>query len=258
MRVRAVALESGTDREANRAASRSAVVEAVTAGADLVVLPEYSSAFDPQGVGPEHAEPIDGPFVAALAQQTQVADVTVIAGTAVPGSDGRASNLVVALRGGMVIGTYAKVHLYDAFGTRESDRLVPGPADAEPLVLDIAGASVGVMTCYDLRFAESARRLVDAGAQVIVVPSAWAAGPRKLDHWRTLLRARAIENVAWVIGAPMGGAGVVGEPIVVDPWGEVVAEGSPAIDVDVDPELVTQVRAVNPSLDNRRYRVVPR
>ena len=80
-------------------------------------------------------------------------------------------NAVVAVDGhGELAGTYRKVHLYDAFGHRESDRLVPGPADAPPLVVEVGGLTFGVLTCYDLRFPESARRLVDAGAQVLVVP----------------------------------------------------------------------------------------
>ncbi len=171
-----------------------------------MVLPEYAAAFDPRGVGLELAEPLDGPFVAAL--RAHAAGMVVLAGTVVPG-DGRAVNTVVAVRDGALVGGYRKVHLYDAFGQRESDRLEPGPPDAPPLVVDVDGLAVGVLTCYDLRFPESARRLVDAGAQVVVVPAAWAAGPLKADHWLTLLRARAIESTAYVLGRadarPRGG-----------------------------------------------------
>jgi deaminated glutathione amidase len=257
MRVRLVALESGLDLELNREAAVVEVRDAVAAGADLVVFPEYAAVFDPHGVGIELAEPLDGPFVTALANESRE-ETAVLVGTATPGPDRRALNVVVALRDGVIAGEYVKVHLYDAFGMRESEKLMPGPADSSPLVLDVLGVRVGVMTCYDLRFGESARRLVDAGAHVLVVPAAWAAGVHKLDHWRTLLRARAIENVAWVLGVPMRGRGLVGEPIAIDPWGQVVAEGVPVVDVQITVESVLQARRENPSLDNRRYRVVPR
>lgn len=258
MHARLVALRSGTDRAANRAAASAAIEDARSAGADLVVLPEYASAFDPRGVAGDLAEPITGEFVGALASASR--GLAVLAGTMLPAPDGRALNTVVALADGRLLGSYAKVHLYDAFGVRESDRLVPGPADAPPLVLDLAGLRIGVLTCYDLRFPESARRLVDAGAQVLVVPAAWAAGEHKADHWLTLLRSRAIENTAYVLGAAMRGPGVVGDPVAIDPWGVVVAGGPglDVVDVDLDPAVVDQVRTVNPSLANRRYRVVPR
>jgi len=264
VRVRLVAMRSTADAAANRAAALAAVRAGADAGARLVVLPEYAAAFDPRGVGRDLAEPLDGPFVTALREATAAGGPTVLAGTVLPAgldSAGRALNAVVAVRDGAIVGSYVKVHLYDAFGQRESDRLVPGPPDAAPLVVDVDGLAVGVMTCYDLRFPESARRLVDAGAQAIAVPAAWAgsAATRELksDHWRTLLRARAIENTVWVLGVPMRGRGVVGDLLAVDPAGlEVARTDGDVLDVEVDRALVDEVRATNPSLANRRYRVV--
>lgn len=279
MRVRVVGLVGGADAAANAGAAAGAVRDAVRAGARLVVLPEYASAYRHEGVGAADAQPPDGPFVAAL--RAASAGAVVLAGTLTPvGSSGRAHNTVVALADGALVGSYAKVHLYDAFGDRESDRLDAGDPAAPPLVVDVDGLRVGVLTCYDLRFPESARRLVDAGADVLVVPAAWASGPLKDDHWRTLLRARAIESTCWVVGAPLRGRGLAGDPLVVDPAGVVVGDspraglpfGGPAdagrepwpaagvvdvLDADVDPARVAEVRATNPSLANRRYRVVP-
>jgi predicted amidohydrolase len=283
MRAWAVGLRSGTDGTVNLALALDALAAAADDGADLVVLPEYASRFDPHGVGREHAEPLDEGFVPALRRAAGERGIAVIAGTTVPTAD-RAANVVVAIdAAGGLVGIYRKVHLYDAFGTRESDRLVAGAADARPLLVEVGGLVVGVLTCYDLRFPESARRLVDAGATVLAVPAAWAAGEHKADHWRTLLRARAIENTAYVIGAALQGRGVTGESCVVDPNGTVLADsGRPAepgeardargdgarpdaadpygrwVLADLNPSVIAEVRAQNPSLANRRYQVVPR
>ena len=118
---------------------------------------------------------------------------------------------------------YRKIHLYDSFGYRESDALSPG--DLTPVLVDVAGFRVGLMTCYDLRFPELARLLVDRGAEVLVVPSAWVAGPRKVEHWRTLVRARAIENTVFVVAAAQPGPRYSGHSMVVDPLGRRARRG---------------------------------
>jgi predicted amidohydrolase len=236
--------------------------------ADVAVLPEYASAYDPHGVGPDLAEPLDGPFVGMLRDEARRGGFAVLAGTTLPGGepggDGqpRAVNAVVAVdAAGGVAGVYRKVHLYDAFGHRESDRLAPGPADAPPLVLDVAGLRLGVLTCYDLRFPESARRLVDAGADVLVVPAAWVAGELKAMHWRTLAVARAIESTAAVVAVGQAGRGVVGRSLVVGPDGVVGLEldETPQVrTVDLDAAGIAAAREANPALTHRRYAVVPR
>jgi len=262
VRVAAVGLRSTLDTAANLDAAVRAVHTAADGGARLVVLPEYAAAFDPRGVGPAQAEPPDGPFLAALAALAAERSVVVVAGTVGAATgDERAENLVHVIGPAGHLGAYLKVHLYDAFGQRESDRFVAGDPQSAPLVVDVDGLGVGVMTCYDLRFPEAARRLVDAGAELLVVPAAWAAGELKADHWRTLLRARAIENTAYVLGAPMRGPGVTGDPVLVDPAGRVLAEAvgreEDLVLGDVDLTRLAAVREANPSLANRRYRVVP-
>jgi predicted amidohydrolase len=250
------------DHAANRQTVLDAFEAAERAEADLLVLPEYASAYDSHGVGPEHAEPLDGPFVTLLRARAREHGVAVIAGVTLPGSDGvRAVNALVVVDGaGELAGVYRKVHLYDAFGYQESERLEPGPADAEPVTLRLGGLTFGVLTCYDLRFPESARRLVDAGADVLVYPAAWVAGPLKADHWRTLLQARAIENTAVVLGVGMTGKGVTGRTLLAGPDGVVgleLGEEQAYRTVDLDPALLAAVRKTNPSLANRRYTVVP-
>ncbi|CAL8976337.1 Deaminated glutathione amidase [Cellulomonas sp. T2.31MG-18] len=263
VRVTLGQLSTGTDRAANREAVRDAFRTASYARADVLVLPEYTSAFDPRAVAVDLAEPLDGPFVTLLREQAVRTGVAVIAGTLLPSADpAHAVNAVVAVDGaGELVGAYRKVHLYDAFGARESDVLEAGPADATPLVLSLQGLRFGVLTCYDLRFPESARRLVDAGANVLVVPAAWADGPLKAMHWRALAIARAIENTCAVVAVGQAGRGVVGRSIVVGPDGVVGLEmdEKPALrTVDLDADRLDQVRAANPSLANRRYAVVPR
>lgn len=269
VRVHAVALASTRDAAGNLAAVTAAVGSAAADGADLVLLPEYAAAFDPRGVGRELAEPLAGPFVEGLCRASGADGPVVVGGTAIPEGE-RAANVVVAVRGGAVVGTYRKVHLYDAFGRRESDDLVAGDPAAPPLVVPVGGLAVGVLTCYDVRFPESARRLVDAGADVLAVPAAWAAGERKADQWETLVRARAIENTCYALGAVQHGPGVTGDALVVGPDGAVLARvdavalatAEPATDAwaaaDLSPAEVAAVRERNPSLANRRYAVVPR
>lgn len=262
VRLHAVPLSSTLDVDANRRAAVAAIVDAAADGARLVVLPEYAACFDPRGVGGAQAEPLDGPFVTALRAAAREAGTVVVAGTVLPaeGEDPRGVNALVVLDGsGEVAGVYRKVHLYDAFGHRESDRLQPGSPDDPAVVVPVDGLLVGVMTCYDLRFPESARRLVDGGATVLAVPAAWAAGEHKADQWRTLLRARAIESCAYTVGAAQRGPGVTGASLVADPHGVVVAEadGERPARADLVPDVVAAARERNPSLANRRYAVVP-
>ncbi|MBO9567828.1 MULTISPECIES: carbon-nitrogen hydrolase family protein [Cellulomonas] len=268
VRVTVAQLQVGTDREANLVAARDALRTAARVRADVAVLPEYASAYDPRGVGVDLAEPLDGPFVTMLRTEARRGGCAVLAGTTLPGGepgpDGRprAVNAVVGVDAtGEVVGVYRKVHLYDAFGHRESERLAPGPVDAAPLVLDVAGLRLGVLTCYDLRFPESARRLVDAGADVLVVPAAWVAGDLKAMQWRTLAVARAIESTAAVVAVGQAGRGVVGRSLVVGPDGVVGLEldETPQVrTVDVDAAGIAAVRERVPSLAHRRYAVVPR
>ncbi len=122
-------------------------------------------------------------------------------------------------------------------------------------MVDLAGLRVGLMTCYDLRFPEHARALVDAGAELLVVPAAWVAGERKVDHWRTLVRARAIENTVYVAAAAQPAPRYSGHSMLVDPLGDVLAEagdGSEVVGAEISAAVLAQARRTNPSLANRR------
>ena len=250
LRVRAVQVASALDPAANRDRLR----ELVTPGADLVVLPEaFARDFGEAGSDVRaYAEAPDGPFGTELCEVAEHATTTVVAGMFETASDPARPHNTLLVRGA-VQAAYRKIHLYDSFGYRESDALSPG--DLEPVVVPFGGFHLGLMTCYDLRFPELARALVDRGADVLVVPSAWVAGPRKVDHWRTLVRARAIENTAYVVAAAQPAPRYAGHSMVVDPLGDVLAEagdGEETLEATLSTQLLEEARRTNPSLANRR------
>jgi predicted amidohydrolase len=222
----------------------------------LVVLPEaFLRDFGKPGSDvSEFAEDLDGPFVTALAEKARAHDTTVVAGMFERSEDpARPYNTLVVVDGSGLHASYRKIHLYDSFGFKESDRLLAGPL--EPVVVDVRGFRVGLMTCYDLRFPEMARALVDRGAEAIVVPAAWVAGAGKVEHWRTLLKARAIENTVYVLAAAQPGPRYSGHSMVVGPRGEVAELGEEedaTLAGTVDREHLDRVRTENPSLANRR------
>lgn len=259
MRLALVQFASALDAGANRDLI-DAELGALTEEVDLVVLPE-ASMFD--FGGPEQdlaavAEPLDGPFVRLLARHAKRLGATVVGGM-FEATDGLPYNTLVALGpDGTLAQTYRKIHLYDSFGYCESDRLRPG--DIAPAIVDVDGTAVGLMTCYDLRFPELARALVDSGAGALVLPAAWVQGEGKLDHWTTLLRARAIENTIPVIAAAQCGERYVGHSLVIDARGSIVGEAgiAPAVlRAELDLAEVEAVRRENPSLANRRIRSAP-
>ena len=243
---------SALDPAANRAA-----LDRITpdAGVDLVVLPEaFARDFGEPGepLAP-YAEPLDGPFVRALQDASRRSGATVVGGMFETSADpDRPYNTLVVAQGDE-LATYRKIHLYDSFGQRESDIVTPGPL--EPTVVEVAGARVGLMTCYDLRFPELARMLSATGTDVLVVPAAWVAGAGKAEQWRTLLRARAIENLCWVVAAGQPAPRYTGYSAVISPTGDVVVEageGAERISATLDLDAVAIAREKNPSLLNRR------
>lgn len=251
------------DRGANLAAMRSLALHSVDQGAGLVVFPEYSSYFTPQ-LGPDWlvaAEPLDGPFVEGLGDLASETGAIIVAGLIELGTRAdRFRNTIVAVApGGAVLSVSRKLHLYDAFGATESTWAEPGAIEP-PQVFEAAGLRVGIQTCYDLRFPEVTRRLVDAGAELVLVPSEWVAGPGKVHAWTTLVTARAIENTIYVAAAdhipPIG----AGHSMIVDPRGELLASIESATDAVVAPVSrahLDEVRRINPALQLRRFGVVP-
>ena len=240
---------------------RAALAQAAADGADLAVFPEATQIRFGSDLRAA-AEPLDGPFCSGLAAAAKDTGVALVAGVFEPAPDGRVYNTAAAFDGrGELVASYRKLHLFDAFGHRESDQVAPGSA---PVLVTLAGVRAGLEICYDVRFGELSRALAVGGAQLLVLPAAWAAGPVKEEHWVTLVRARAIENTVWVAAAgqvpdpdepPTRAATGIGRSMLVDPLGVVRLDLGPAAGVavgSVDAGLVDTVRATVPSLANRR------
>lgn len=260
MRIALVQLAAGPD-PAENVSNVTKLLDGVEA--DLIVLPEavmHEFGLPESQLGPV-AQPLDGPFVAALSDLARRNDAAVVAGMFERSEDpDRPYNTLVALdAGGARLATYRKTHLFDSFGHRESDKLTAG--SPQPVTIDVAGVRVGLMTCYDLRFPEQARALVDSGAQVLAVPAAWVRGPLKEDQWIVLLRARAIENTVYAAGAGQCGPLYCGRSALVDPMGVVVAalgEADGVVTGVAELDRLRAVREFNPALQHRRWNVLPR
>jgi predicted amidohydrolase len=253
----------GTDSARNLSTMHRLASRATDRGAKLVVFPEYSSYFAPK-LGADFvdaASSLDGPFVTSVQSLATRSEAWIVFGLVEEIDDAdRFSNTLVAVSpAGDIVATYRKLHLYDAFGDRESEWVRPGEIEAAQ-VFDVEGFTVGLQTCYDLRFPEVTRRLVDAGANLIVVPSEWVRGPLKEHHWRTLAVARALENTAYLAAADHAPPIGVGNSMIVDPMGVEIATIGEIEDVavaSISLSRLTSVRELNPALKLRRFGVTP-
>jgi predicted amidohydrolase len=261
-----IAVQAG-DVEGNVDRAVAAIERAAADGADCVALPEIFDvgyfAFDSYA---RAAEPLGGPTHERVRQAAVANGVAVLVGTvvedleasaaageSVPAPEGLANTAVLYGADGECRLVYRKHHLF-GYDSAEADLLVPG--ESVPTA-DLGGHTVGVTTCYDLRFPELYRRLLEAGATLVLVPSAWPY-PR-VEHWKLLPRARALENLLYV-GAVNGSATfddaeLVGRSAVYDPWGTPLAATDDApglVTADCDPERVAAVREEFPALEDRR------
>jgi len=241
----------------NLQTARRYMQQAAAQGADLIAFPEMFMARPQEGVAlTTVAEPLDGPFVSTLGTMAVEYGIAVICGLweTVPGETDRAANVVVALGAdGTLLARYNKVHLFDALSVRESDLMLGG--DTPPPVFCLKEVQVGLAICYDLRFPELFRDLALRGAEAVIVPSAWYAGPMKEEQWLTLLQARAIENTMYVGGANLCGAPFAARSAVFDPFGVMLAgsgEGEALISSRIERARVEEVRAKLPSLTHTR------
>lgn len=264
-------MTSTADVEANMAAVRSLVLEAAGRGAKVVVVPECFAYLGPEAGKLDIAESLDdgkqsGPIFRACCDIAREARADVVYGGFWErgSSPAKVRNACVYVRAdGSVAEVYRKIHLFDVDlpdGTHllESETVEPG---SEARVANAPFGTLGLSVCYDLRFPELYRRLVDQGAIALAVPAAFTLTTGK-DHWHVLLRARAVEQQSYVLAAAQTGHHYgkrqsYGHAMIVDPWGTVTAqcgEGPGVAVAPVDPVRVANVRRAVPSLAHRRIR----
>ncbi|MFB6086296.1 MAG: carbon-nitrogen family hydrolase [Halodesulfurarchaeum sp.] len=256
-------VEAG-DRSGNLKRAAAAIRDASDRGAQLLVLPElWNVGYFDFDAYQRAAEGLEGPTLSHVSELAREHGVWILAGSivenleatsaAVPAKTGLSNTSVLFDPTGSRQLTYRKHHLF-GYESGESDLLIPG----ERLeTATVNGFTVGVTTCYDLRFPVLYRELVDRGVTLVLVPSAWPA-PR-IEHWTTLTRARALENQLYVSAVngsgSAGGPGLIGRSRVVDPWGTPVRVVGPEPETaiaTVDPNRVTAVRDEFPALEDRR------
>jgi len=265
--VAAIQMASGPNVNANLIEAERLIRDAVAAGAGLIVLPE-NFAF----MGKTETDKLaiaeavgDGPMQNFLSQQAEKHKIWIVGGTIpIQGNDKthvRAATIIFNAEG-EVVARYDKIHLFDVHidssneNYNESEALEPGD---HIVVVDTPFGRLGVAICYDLRFPEMFRRMLNTGMDIIVLPSAFTATTGKA-HWEILVRARAIENLCYVVAAEQGGYHVCGrethgDSMIVDPWGQVLdrlPSGSGYIIANIDIEQLVQVRKTFPVIEHRR------
>jgi deaminated glutathione amidase len=269
MNVAVVQLNSQDIVASNLARARHWIAQAAAAGAQFVALPENFAFMGEDAAKREIAERLDraspGPVLSAIAESAAAHGIWVLGGGMAEksGDPARPYNTSVLVDGkGAITATYRKVHLFDVAlpdGTSASESTATS-AGSDAVTADVLGKRVGLSICYDVRFPELYRRLVDQGARVVTVPAAFTLTTGK-DHWHALLRARAIENQVYVLapaqhGKHPRGRHTYGKSLVVDPWGEVIAqcsEGEGFALARLDFEYQDRVRAALPSLLHRKW-----
>jgi predicted amidohydrolase len=262
--VAAIQLTSTADVEANLGRVEALVREAAARGAALCGLPENFAFMGSEAEKARRAEPLDGPTLSRMAALARELRIYLLAG----GFHERASQAgkvhnTAVLFGpdGERLAVYRKIHLFDVSlpggqRFRESEWVVPG---AEPVVVDTELGRLGLSICYDLRFPELYRVLSSRGAEILLVPAAFTLHTGK-DHWHALLRARAIENLAYVLAPAQFGQHhekrwSYGKSLLIDPWGIVVAQAPDREGLalgEIDLAALRQIRADLPALDHRR------
>ncbi|MCD8077735.1 MAG: carbon-nitrogen hydrolase family protein [Lachnospiraceae bacterium] len=248
--------------EANLEKAKQAVPQARERyHADVVIFPEYFMSYFPAGTAPEiqlaTRQPLNGPFVTEMCKLAKENHVWLVFGmneTVEDPNDPRQYNTVVVTGAdGEIVSVYRKTHLYDAFGYKESDIYKPGDRLFEPI--DTPFGKLGLFVCYEVRFPEVARYQRSRGADIILMPTAWAVGKLKSLHFRALITARAIENTVYMLACDQCDGKSIGESVAVDPMGVPIAsggEGECFLVAYVDTDRVEKVRAKLPAYKDRR------
>ena len=265
LRVAAVQMTTGSDSTANVVVAARLVAEAANLGARFIVLPEKWPLL--QATESDPSQSLEGEWISAARGWAVKFGLAILVGSAletVPAGQQAHNASVLIAPNGRVLAVYRKLHLFDVdvagMTYRESATTLAGE---DVVVADVLGSRIGMSVCYDLRFPELYRALVDRGAEVLAVPSAFTA-VTGAAHWHVLLRARAIENQCFVIAANQvgrhaNGTESYGHSIIIDPWGRILAEmesGEGVIVADLDFAELRQIRASLPALAHRRRDVI--
>src|SRR5437588_9663512 len=265
LKTAVIQLNSGSNPAENLSTVELFLDQAADMGAEFAALPEFWSYLGPYSGFDEAAQTIPGPFIERLQDKARRYHMIVHGGSIVerdPELPGKFYNTSVLInRDGEIVARYRKIHLFDvnlANGEKhfESDRIAPGN---EIVTAEVDGITFGLTICYDLRFPELFRLLALRGAQILLVPAGFTLHTGR-DHWEVLLRARAIENLCYVVAPAHVGIyptnrQCVGRSMIVDPWGLMLAQAQdmPTVTVtDIDLEQVDRARAQIPCLENRR------
>jgi predicted amidohydrolase len=251
LRIGLVQLRARRSKSESREAIK-ALLERSRVEADLIALPEYAM-FDPTGVPPEHvareAEQLDGPWVDFISWLAGQYSAYVVATLFEAGPRKPYNTAIVVSPGGSVVYTYRKLHLFDAYGYRESSYFTPGSTAPKPV--EVKGVKLGIAICFDIRFPELFRLYALQGAQLAVVPSAWYRGPLKEEILRFLAQARAHENTMYVALPVLYGERFTGRSMLVNPLGVVEVDAGPGeryVEGIIDTSTVEQARKELPVL----------
>ncbi|RMW35842.1 MAG: carbon-nitrogen hydrolase family protein [Nitrosopumilus sp.] len=264
MKAAVVQFKASTNKETNLKKIVSYIEKASSKNATLCAFPEFMMFYTNSTQTPKQlaalSETITGNFVKTIAKAAKENRIQVV-GSFYEKSrkkDRVYDTSFVIDKTGKVISTYRKIHLYDALGFRESDKMASGSKIAKPVKTTLG--KVGMMICYDLRFPEMSRSLAAAGSEILVAPSAWVKGNMKEEHWITINKTRAIENGCYVIAPDQVGNIYCGRSLVVDPYGKVLLDMKKKQGIgyaNIDLKKVKQTRKVLPLLKNRRTDVYP-
>ena len=258
-KVAIVQFKASTNKNKNLETILNYIKKASKQGAKLCAFPEFMMFYTTSSQTPTQlamlAEKINGSFVNSIAKAAKKNSIQVV-GTFYEKSNKKNrvyDTSFLVNNSGKIISKYRKIHLYNALGFRESDKMIPGSKIAKPIQTRIG--KLGMLICYDLRFPEMSRTLAISGSEILVVPSAWVKGKMKEEHWITINKTRAIENGCYVIAPDQVGNIYCGRSIVVDPFGKILLDmkkrqGLGIVDISLD--KVKEIRKILPLLKNRR------
>lgn len=251
-------MEGCADKKKNLKLAREAVQKAKeTYQADLILFPEtfmsYTTSAAEQMERVRLAESVEGNFVTEMKKLAAAYEMWIVFGMRESAGEKNYNTIILLNEKGELVTHYRKTHLYDAFQTRESDEFLAGEALFTPIPTPFG--VLGLFVCYEARFPEVARWQALHGAEILLMPTAWVEGKRKIEQLQILTSARALENTAYLLAGNLCGGECTGHSMIIDPLGEIIAqaEDQPALlYAEIDTEKIKSIREMVPSLKNRR------